>query len=332
MNASRCTRRTSGFARGFTLIELLLVVFILAAVAATAISLVDQDDQQLRYEDTQRRLQAIRRATVGPEPGPGPVLLGGFVADVGRLPATIQELLDPGATPAYQVDPLLGIGAGWRGPYLSVLPRIDGAVAFPDGWGLAGIDPPNYGWEVTVDSLANSLHVESYGSDGLDGGSEGYARDYPTAALVADADIRVDLTGWTIECTVVNQGGSTFTGSVRLRLAYPQDGSLAWALSPGPSWPASEAERNAASYLSLKQDFSLAPASAESRSFVFVRDSVAGDPPKLVPCGRRALILVHEDSGAPVGSLANGAGPPAQVAIVARTAAPVGIGITWRIP
>jgi hypothetical protein len=78
-----------------TLLELLLVVLILSSVAWMSLAVVSNDADQVRYEDTRNRLNAIRKAIIGSsspaawENG----ILGGFVVDNGRLPGNIDALV-----------------------------------------------------------------------------------------------------------------------------------------------------------------------------------------------------------------------------------------------
>ena len=79
---------------GFTLVELLVVVFILSTLALTGLALTETADSQLRFEDTQARLRALKRAVIGDtEPVfDGRRLLSGFVVDNGLLPDSLQTL------------------------------------------------------------------------------------------------------------------------------------------------------------------------------------------------------------------------------------------------
>lgn len=76
---------------GFTLLELVLVLFILAAISAAAVSLVGQADGQERRRETLARLETIRTAVIGRDRPAGRE--GGFAFDTGRLPTTIDELV-----------------------------------------------------------------------------------------------------------------------------------------------------------------------------------------------------------------------------------------------
>ena len=119
---------------------------ILAVLATATISVVDQSDNQARYDTTKARAQAIHDAILGPGGtlNGGPVV-SGFVADMGRLPMTLSELTSISSfTPAAlyggtatsttlpNAAPLTATFlAGWRGPYLT--PDADGT--FRDGVG-----------------------------------------------------------------------------------------------------------------------------------------------------------------------------------------------------
>lgn len=188
---------------GFTLLEMVLVVGILSALALSAMSFVDNRDDQARFELSQRRLLDIRYASIGAEGRTDSFVPGGFVADNGQLPATIDTLLsrkpagweDHGLkTPVFDATPdartglnndasdtLIDTSAaklvkGWRPAYLLAPP---GAVdVFRDGWGTPGA-APNHGW-VVDSSLANSISITSLGKDGVAGGTD-YAADMTSA-------------------------------------------------------------------------------------------------------------------------------------------------------
>jgi prepilin-type N-terminal cleavage/methylation domain-containing protein len=99
---------------GLTLIELLVVLVILVILTTVAITATSQVIDQGRYDATQRTLQNIQDAILGPpnQRGPdGSPLVTGFVADMGRLPTPVfgggiivgdplRELWDPLAVAA----------------------------------------------------------------------------------------------------------------------------------------------------------------------------------------------------------------------------------------
>ncbi|MBX3465268.1 MAG: type II secretion system protein [Planctomycetes bacterium] len=252
----------------FTLLELLLVVFILAALAATTSSMVESAHEQARYDVTAQRLDEIRDAVAGARGG-----AAGFASDCGRLPRSIGELLErPADVHAWRPDPAAsGLAYGWRGPYL----RATGPGEFFDGWGSRG---ENFGWQFFVSPNATpvgapvalppgpALWVGSLGLDGLIGGTDGdWSRDFPhtwivdegvaypvteggtaPAPLVGLDDYTVDLEGWTVVVDLVNgEAGAEVTLNLALRLHVVVDGApqvavsdpLPVTLSPGATAP-----------------------------------------------------------------------------------------------
>jgi prepilin-type N-terminal cleavage/methylation domain-containing protein len=84
--------------QGFTLIEMTVVLLLITLLASVAIRETNSLSFQVRYEQTQERLERIREAILG---NPRQIINGqqaisGFVADMGRLPDELRELLQPG--------------------------------------------------------------------------------------------------------------------------------------------------------------------------------------------------------------------------------------------
>jgi prepilin-type N-terminal cleavage/methylation domain-containing protein len=152
-------------AAAFTLLELLVVLAILGIVTTLAVRSLDQVEDQHRYESTLRRLEEIEFAVLGSpddRTADGARTLGGFVADMGRLPVAsvsaagaaleLRELWENPGLPLFDVrpaipangvlaldaDPAVLVPGGWRGPYLR-LPL--GAAGLLDGWGRAIATP-----------------------------------------------------------------------------------------------------------------------------------------------------------------------------------------------
>lgn len=196
--------------QGFSLLELLVVVSLLGMLALATTVMVDNTDDQQRFELTRARLQQIKTATVGDTTRTfnGEPVLSGFAMDMGRLPSNMRELLElPAGASVWQGFPIATSSAsavgevygGWRGPYIDVMPSAgaSAARAFRDGWGNDdGTD--NFGWIVAVSgTLPNhtALNVKSVGSDGAASTGTGlYEEDYPTSGnLVTPSDWQVDL-------------------------------------------------------------------------------------------------------------------------------------------
>lgn len=221
--------------RRLTLIELLLVVFILAAVAASAATLTDDVDVQARYDLTASRREQVRRAILGEAPA-----VSGFVADMGRLPTGLDELLQPGTLETWEFDPTYGAGAGWRGPYLSAQFK-DGRPVFRDGWGNDWQLWPAIGGA----GYTEKLDLVSLGRDGLSVASSELAdQDFPAYPAGYDRDIsdhlvlvpaaswRVSVPSWSLTVTLRNESATTFVTPLRLRLNVPKVGTTVdWSTS-----------------------------------------------------------------------------------------------------
>jgi prepilin-type N-terminal cleavage/methylation domain-containing protein len=136
MNGSRHIRR------GFSLVELLVVLTILAVLTTIAVQSTSGVVEQQRFEATQKTLEQVRLAIIGDAQSTNAVT--GFVADMGRLPLSLDELLTPPsdavpfglqAAPAPHSNVM--VPHGWRGPYVRLpvgsLPQ--GMTQLRDGWG-----------------------------------------------------------------------------------------------------------------------------------------------------------------------------------------------------
>jgi prepilin-type N-terminal cleavage/methylation domain-containing protein len=243
---------------GFTLLELLLVVAILSSLALAATTFVENADDQARFEETRLRLETIRQAVLGDARGSlnGQPAIGGFVADMGRLPETLDELIrqptdcDPitaGDQPcSWSFDTTSGVWAGWHGPYIHAFAEqgnvCPGEQPYRDGWGNAGCASGNFGWSVALtddpegieaadDALKDALTVKSKGSDGAVGGSD-YAADYPASGYLAErSDFQFNLKGWSVSVRFVNPAGGAISlpaadVTLKLRIHYPEHGTV----------------------------------------------------------------------------------------------------------
>lgn len=240
-----CVRTTQ---RGFTLLELLVVISLLGLLALATTALVDNVDEQQRFETTRTRLQQIRHAIVGNSARTlnGEPEISGFAADMGRLPANIEELVElpsglewaaldiihTGTTASGVVGQLYG---GWRGPYLDVMPSsgASAVLAFRDGWGNPDVSAPDadFGWDVTLSGVApnhTAIAVQSLGADGAPGGTSVYEVDYPAAGrLVTERDWKVDFSGVSPAFKITIKGTPVVAASnLRLYVYYIKDGQV----------------------------------------------------------------------------------------------------------
>lgn len=146
----------------FTLLEVLLVTLILGLMASTALLIIEDTDDQQRYEDNADRLARIRYALIGNpqlQINQQPVI-SGYIYDTGQVATMVNDLIEK--TPAirnYATDNVLGFSWGWRGPYISSVSND-----YKDGWG--------WDWDNGISIIEDSLTVTSLGKDGSLGGSE----------------------------------------------------------------------------------------------------------------------------------------------------------------
>ncbi len=159
---------------GFTLLELLVVITLLGVVMLTATTFIVNTGETERDESTSIKWHQLRTAIIGDSTRTlnGAPVLSGYVADMGRLPANIKELMSkdydydhdvdlatdylPIEQPAWKeydlgtIFPGLAVpdtaltgkpgsaklAGGWRGPYL----YSAGSKIFSDGWGFVDTD------------------------------------------------------------------------------------------------------------------------------------------------------------------------------------------------
>jgi prepilin-type N-terminal cleavage/methylation domain-containing protein len=165
--------------RGLTLLELVVVLAILAALGTVMVTQTTNLTSEARYEQTARTLEQLDAAVVGETGLRGPDgqrLIAGFVADIGRLPDSLDELWEIGSLNAFAIDkspagdPTLAVAGGWRGPYLR-LPV--GADDLTDGWGRPFETLDEDGNTITSGPIKI---LRSRGPDNVVGGV-GYDRD-----------------------------------------------------------------------------------------------------------------------------------------------------------
>src|SRR6478736_2391233 len=126
--------------RGLTLLELVVVLAILAVLTTLAVKLTDSLLDQTQFETTQRTLDSIQSAVLGPRDQvetDGSRAVSGFVADTGRLPLAVGDdpatqlaelWANPRGLPAFGLavaaaDADIKLLTGWRGPYLRLPPQ-----------------------------------------------------------------------------------------------------------------------------------------------------------------------------------------------------------------
>lgn len=206
---------------GFTLLEMVLVLFLIGLMASATLILTENVEDQAKYDETRHRIELMRKAIVG-DPSRtlnGQAEISGFVADMGRLPGCVRELLHAESCSGSPLntttlDASTGLGSIWRGPYIQVVPERDGSLHFRDGYGNSDAsDAQNSGWKIwqmndasgastAIASNAVSIKLQSYGYDPSDASNA-----YPTSGpldLVVSSDWLLQQPV-TISVTISNQ-------------------------------------------------------------------------------------------------------------------------------
>lgn len=196
---------------GFTLLELVLVMFIIALVASTPLLFIDEQDQQLRYEDTIQKIALIKDAIIKRESYRGQPILSGFIVDNGVLPSenAITELLEkpPQWFQLEQATPYFNFGSdssdavavtlitqrkGHTGQY--ILSGVDSNNDLLDGWGQPFI----------VDSSQASGSDADNIEKGADVGFLLSTSEAVEAYSGRKPEITVDASNWQIPLTGIN--------------------------------------------------------------------------------------------------------------------------------
>ena len=207
--------KTQNHSQGFTLIELVMVLLIVAVTGTILVKGMSGLQDATRDNITRERVTQIKQAIINVQTINGTPTVSGFVADVGRLPDCIRELVDgyceasgiPScasdvtlANPTYCTSTANIIkDQRWNGPYLTT-----SNGTFYDGWGNPDTLDGNFGWKyirgasgnytgsgvcsytvgtTTIASVCDRLILQSLGADGLPNGAPEnppiYNDDYP---------------------------------------------------------------------------------------------------------------------------------------------------------
>ena len=206
------------FARkALTLIELVVVLAILAVLATVAVRSLEPLADQARYESTNTTLDATRNAIAeDSRQSSGTRQISGFVPDIGRLPESLDMLIDDSGSTEFSSPPvslasfpfiersgptagdvnndtnidcsMVSLRCGWRGPYLTVSNLSNGIV---DGWGrpfgfgefpVAGDDVHLVWTAVTPQYVDKTINVQSLSLQTV----SGVIQDQSGAAKVAE--------------------------------------------------------------------------------------------------------------------------------------------------
>jgi hypothetical protein len=215
---------------------MLVVLGLLGIVMLGTTTLLIDDGDWKRQDETAKRWDEIRKAIIG-EPNlslNGSPYVAGYVADMGRLPQNISELFIQGEQPAWTEVDLYDtadgysakLSGGWRGPYLYTA----GSAEFRDGWRNvnsddAADDAVNFGWNVSHDGIApgfTDISVQSLGNDNAPDGDD-YNQDFPDTFQKM-----VSLNEWTLTAPITfnirfNRAVSADASELQLRIYRFED-------------------------------------------------------------------------------------------------------------
>ncbi|MCH2060609.1 MAG: hypothetical protein MK183_08265 [Verrucomicrobiales bacterium] len=256
--------QVNGSIRAFTLLEMLLVVLILGAVATSLMIVVNDSDDERRFDITKEKYEMILQATTGFQTD----ATSGFIADMGRLPRNLVELLrtdhpDTTDTTLNIEDALdewklvgknddnsgwvsgldaneaqkISIRHGWRGPYLLAtgggIDETDDSVDNPAEFRFRD----EWGGDFIVDDEADGSPGLSIYSNGKDRTTDTgiqenrYERDYPN-----DKTVPVGL--YTLQTSTSPEITFTYSSGANLRLGVVFPGidlTQTWDISSSSS-------------------------------------------------------------------------------------------------
>ena len=201
--------------RAFTFLETIVSVGITALLVVGTGTLINQQMDYSREEETIAKLSMLKRALIG-----DPRIVTkeartdfGLLGDMGSLPSSSEELWIAGSQPSYTFDTSLKVGRGWTGPYLDVEPlRFFDQIAL-DAWG----NPIQYVVETATSATTGQEYrarIFSYGPDADVGGTDDLTTEIYTTQMLS-----------TVVGYVRDSAGNPLEG-VGVKVNHPTDGVL----------------------------------------------------------------------------------------------------------
>jgi general secretion pathway protein G len=207
---------------GFTLIEVVVVIAVISILASMAVPYAVKAIDSAREESTKSRMLDIYKSIMG-DPS---VQNGGYVGDMGQLPANLAQLntrLGPPVQPVGTYGPF-GIKFGWFGNYVNT--GFAGQGYTSDAWGR----PFRYGGPAPL----GPGQISSAGADGNWNTADDIT--YPPAPVVIGGNLLVNLYVWDNGAYVPNPQPAGYPGmTATVTVGYSQAGTSA-AASSGTAW------------------------------------------------------------------------------------------------
>jgi len=172
--------------KGFSLIEIIVAIAIMAIIAGAIAPVMFRQLEQTRYTRVLDDLTSIYEASLG---SPKDDYFG-FVGDVGRLPDSVEQLIDG-----------TGQGTSWHGPYLA----LAGGVHATDVFGMPYV----------IDSIP--VRVRSYGPDKNNqsgGGDDIYYPENPISTFKGFLELQVYINGRLITDATSDQVSASLSYAV----------------------------------------------------------------------------------------------------------------------
>ncbi len=203
---------------GFSLIEVIVVLAVLVVVIALVVPSAVQRLTAARRTGTLNEMENLKVGMMGD----ASLKIKGvrsdfaYLGDMGNLPATLDDLVTQGAQPAYDFDSSKQVGAGWKGPYVTV--GGDSSSHKRDAFGN------DYTYDTTDYTNGQGQAVDgkmvTFGADGIAGGT-GENEDVTLEML------KVETTA-SVNGFVFDQSGSP-VASEDISINHPANGVLTFS-------------------------------------------------------------------------------------------------------
>ncbi|MGR3177319.1 MAG: prepilin-type N-terminal cleavage/methylation domain-containing protein [Candidatus Anammoxibacter sp.] len=196
---------------GFTLMEVAVVLGIIALLGGLMIPMAFNIVSTKKEQAARTELKNIKKAIIGEakETIYGNEFTFGFVGDIGNVPATLDELNDPGTLSMFSFDTAKNTGAGWNGPYMT--DQFDNYKEDPYGNDYVYSDTQYTNDDIGAEVLAK---ITSMGQDQTLGSIDDLSIE------ILERDVRSDIVG------IVKDSLNLGITNIDVNIYYPINGIL----------------------------------------------------------------------------------------------------------